>query len=170
MVERPPLKRTILPANTVLFDEGDQGDRAYVIAKGLVEINIGVHGDTARLLATRAKGDIVGEMALIDDGPRMAAAVALRETEVIEISREEFLERLKDMDPVMRKIVDVLVERLRDMGTELKKHDKVNWSGLAHLALRRRPVSGSPTPHPGPHRARGGGGGEGGARRGAVGG
>ena len=64
-----------MQAGEALFQEGDQGDRAYVVQEGNVDIvKNGVDGEV--ILGTVEKGGIFGEMALIDDQPRMATAIA----------------------------------------------------------------------------------------------
>ena len=60
-----------------LFAEGEPGDRAFVIRSGEVEISKGSAGRDV-LLAVRTTGDVIGEMALIEDAPRMATATARR--------------------------------------------------------------------------------------------
>lgn len=99
---------------TVIFSEGDEGAEAFVIASGQVDILSG-----NRLLATVGKGEIIGEIALIDNQPRMASARASGDVEVICISQENLksrIERLGNTDRVMRLIMDTLVRRLRGGG------------------------------------------------------
>ena len=71
-------------ANTVIFNEGDIGDCAYIIEKGRVLITIKKHGVDTPLL-TLSAGDIFGEMAILDGLPRSASAKALEDCELIEI-------------------------------------------------------------------------------------
>ena len=68
------------------------------------------------LLATLRRGDIVGEMSLIDNQPRMASARIKSDTKMTVISREDLaarLGRLAETDKVLRRIIDVFVDRLR---------------------------------------------------------
>jgi CRP-like cAMP-binding protein len=122
-------KHLTFEARNVLFEEGEQGEAAYLIREGAVEIRKGIHGDYPLILATRVKGDIIGEMALFDDHPHMATAVAVERTEVLAISRREFRRRVDEMDPAMKGIVILLVKRLRQMADDLMLgKTEVNWA------------------------------------------
>jgi len=95
-----------------IIREGEPGEVAYVIQNGKVEIIKGFV--ETRHLAFRAKGDVIGEMALLDNRPASASARAMTDVEVVGISREEFQARADAMDPAMRSIMQHLVKRLRD--------------------------------------------------------
>ncbi len=129
-MEKPfSFKRMTFEANSVIFEEGEQGDAAYTITDGLVEIRVGMHGDNPQTLAERKKGDVIGEMALFDNRPHMATAIALKRTNVIAISRQEFRERLDELDPVLAGIVRLMVKRLRQSADELMtRKSEVNWA------------------------------------------
>lgn len=99
-----------------IFNEGSTGDMAYVIQKGRVEIVKGMVGQAT--LGIRAKGEVIGEMALFDDAARIATVIALEDTTVIGISRAAFQERLDDMDPSMQAIMKSLVERLAELSVK----------------------------------------------------
>ena len=99
----------------VLFEEGDEADVAYLILDGEVDIYRKA-GNQEVLLATLRRGDIVGEMSLIDNQPRMASARIKSDTKMNVISREDLaarLGRLAETDKVLRRIIDVFVDRLR---------------------------------------------------------
>ncbi len=112
-------KRVIFEVNSLIFDEGTQGDAAYLIIDGAVDLRKGVLSDHPQILARRGKGDVIGEMALFDDRPRSAAAVAVKRTQAVAISRQEFDRRIDEMDPVLSGIVMLLVKRLREATDEL---------------------------------------------------
>jgi CRP/FNR family cyclic AMP-dependent transcriptional regulator len=59
----------------IIFKEDDQSSELYLIQDGLVEITLSVPDpDTERSIVTLGKGQIFGEMALVDEGPRSASA------------------------------------------------------------------------------------------------
>lgn len=112
-----------------LTKEGEFGNSTYVILKGKVEIKIGRLNKNPQVLATRGAGDVIGEMALFDGKAHMASAIAIEKTVVNAMSREEFLRRIEDMDPVMRGIMRLMVSRLREMADDLMQgDDEVNWA------------------------------------------
>ncbi|MBT5375144.1 MAG: cyclic nucleotide-binding domain-containing protein, partial [Rhodospirillaceae bacterium] len=98
-------QRLTIDSHKMIFDEGDEGDAAYLISQGVVEIRQGTKGQNPQRLATLKKGDIFGEMALFDNRPRMAAAVTMEATELVAISRQEFNARMETVDPVLTKVV-----------------------------------------------------------------
>lgn len=111
----------------LLFDEGQPGDAAYLLTSGDVEIRAGVRTGSPRILARCGKGAVVGEMALLDKRPRMAAGVALTRVEAIRISRQEFLARLDAVDPVMKSVIEILVGRVRDLSDEVAELKRMDW-------------------------------------------
>jgi len=80
-------------------------------------------GNQEQMLATVGRGEIIGEMSLIDSQPHVASARALSDTEVSVISRQSFqqrLDRLEKSDRVLRRLIGVLVDRLRGQ-------DRARW-------------------------------------------
>ena len=70
-----------------------------------------------------------GEMALFDDQPHMASAIALTPVVTLMLSRDEFRKRVEAMDPLMRGIVVLMVKRLRQTVLDLKATTgEVNWA------------------------------------------
>lgn len=114
-------ERRSIHTHTTIFGEGQPGDSAYLIVTGQVEIRKGTLSEYPQVVATLGPGDVVGEMALFDDRPRMAEAIAVADTEVIVIAREEFQRRLNEMNPVMRRILQIMVGRVRSMTDEFMK-------------------------------------------------
>lgn len=102
-------------AGELIFEEGEMGELAYLIVSGQVEI-FRSSGNNERVLATLGRGEIIGEMSLIDNQPRMASARALEDTKVSMISRNSLqkrLDRLEEQDRVLRRLIAVLVNRIR---------------------------------------------------------
>ena len=111
-----------------LLKEGLRDARVFLITKGKVEILGGTLSDSPRVFGIRGPGEIIGEMAAVDDEPHMASAVALEDTTVTAMSRSEFLRRLKAMDPIMRATILATVRRAREMGEFLvEKGEIINW-------------------------------------------
>jgi hypothetical protein len=117
---KPPrnagLDQRVFAPGDYIFREGEQGDEAYLIHNGTVAI-VRKSGKSEVVIAHAGPGSIVGEMALIDRAPRMASARADAKTEVTVIplaDMQKRLERLGKADPVMRHLVGMLVQRMRD--------------------------------------------------------
>jgi len=103
----------------VIFSEGDIGTDAYILKSGKIKITVKVQDDTPRTLATAGPGSIIGEMALIDDAPRAASAVALEEGEAMVVTEPEFQKRLDKSDPVIALLLKIYTERLRAQTVQL---------------------------------------------------
>ncbi len=99
----------------ILLQQGDEGNRAYIIEKGHVEILLERDKGLIQSLGTRGKGAIIGEMALVDNRPRTATVKALDDCELLEITRADFDRRLEQADPVIQMIMQVILTRYRDM-------------------------------------------------------
>lgn len=98
----------------VLFEEGAEGSEAYIIRHGYVTITK-KDGERTVELATRGPGEIVGEMALIDDAPRSASLVAKTDVEVELLTRKELDEMFTDLPEPVSLMIQQLLARLRDM-------------------------------------------------------
>jgi CRP/FNR family cyclic AMP-dependent transcriptional regulator len=108
------------PPDTVVFQEGDQGSEMYVIVDGGVEIRKSTSQESAKTLIELKKGDIFGEMSLIERKPRSATAVTTRPTQLLCITEELFDTVLQKNPDFSRKIIRMLSERLRRANTIIK--------------------------------------------------
>lgn len=100
-------------AGDIIFRAGDEGGSMFVIQEGEVEIFILVNKQKI-VLASLGKGAVFGEMALVDNSPRSASALAIKNCTCKEISRLFFSKRLEDVPKWMRSFYQIMVERLRD--------------------------------------------------------
>lgn len=105
-------------AGTLLFQEGDRGDDAFIIEEGLIEISIQSEGER-KLIAALGPGEIFGEMALIANTPRSASALARERTRLLVVRRGRLTKPIENADPVMRLMIQMIVERLTDASRSL---------------------------------------------------
>lgn len=101
-----------LPSNQVLFREGDAPSSAFLIESGEVEISTWRDGKFTKL-AHLGPGDLLGEMAVIDDSPRTATATAISDCALIPIDKAQIAERLKQADPIIRALLEGQLKRYR---------------------------------------------------------
>lgn len=111
-------RRKVFRAGELIFAEGDSGHEAYVVEYGRVEVYKTVK-DVVVPLGIIVQGGIFGEMALIDDQPRMASARAADETACVVIAKERLAEQLEKAPKGVRVIVGALLGNIRLMGAEL---------------------------------------------------
>jgi CRP-like cAMP-binding protein len=111
-------------ASTWIFKEGDSPDAMYVIAEGKVRISKRVPGIGEEALAILEPGHYFGEMAVIDDTPRSADAIAHIGCTVYVIAREKLAQLMfmdKDLAYVLLwTFVLTLSERLRETNVKIK--------------------------------------------------
>ncbi len=113
----------------IILREGSVSDVCYLVVDGKVAVKKGFHGQYPRTVATLGKGSVFGEMALFDGHPHVATVIAIEDTEVSTMSRDEFQRMVAGMDPVMKGMVGMLVTRLRQTIDELvPKAGEVNWA------------------------------------------
>ncbi|BBE71465.1 Crp/Fnr family transcriptional regulator [Oharaeibacter diazotrophicus] len=108
------------PAGTVLFQRGDPGRDMLVVAAG--RIRLSVLSPEGRELSLRhaGPGSLIGEIAVLDGGPRSADATAVTDVELWSVARAD-LDRLIAARPhVARVFVDVLCAKLRDTTEQLE--------------------------------------------------
>ncbi|MSP87760.1 MAG: cyclic nucleotide-binding domain-containing protein [Alphaproteobacteria bacterium] len=108
----------------MIFREGDVGDRAFVVTRGLVEIS---KTSTKRSVVLEKVGvqGIFGEMALIDDRPRSATATALELTQCMIIQHKELRQKLERTDPFIRALLRIMVRNVRSTNRLVVKDDEV---------------------------------------------
>ena len=102
----------VLGPNEVIFREGDVGDCAYLVEQGSVLIFLNKDG-TDYPLKILGKGEVFGEMSLIDNSLRSASCRTLDKTHLIVVTREQLLDRIQTADPVVRLLMRALLSRLR---------------------------------------------------------
>ena len=95
-------------AGEIIFKEGDEAHQLFVIKSGEVRIQAG-----NRTLAELSTNHIFGEMALIDDAPRSATAIAKTDVELVPISEKQFLFLVSQTPFFALKVMRVLARRLR---------------------------------------------------------
>ncbi|MCB9981372.1 MAG: cyclic nucleotide-binding domain-containing protein, partial [Rhodospirillales bacterium] len=105
------LERRFVPKGTLIMEEGEPGNCAYLIQSGVVEVFTQNEGRELRL-AKLDLGQIFGEMALIFDELRTASVRALEDCNLIVITRQSFQAKLGKTDPTIAAIVKMLTQRV----------------------------------------------------------
>jgi len=112
--------QTTFDADEYIFNEGDAGDCAYIIDSGMVEISLD-KDDRKLVMATLTKGEILGEMAIIDRLPRTASARAVVPTVVTAIPLDYVSQKIDQSDPTVRMFLRLTMNRYRDLNTRLSQ-------------------------------------------------
>ncbi|MBS2038309.1 protein kinase [bacterium] len=105
-------------AGQVIFSQGEPGDRVFLIRRGLIEIYAETRGRRRRL-NLRGRGEVIGEMAVLDGLGRSATAVALTEVQALTLETSEFESLLSQRPALIRGLTRQLSQRMRDLQDSL---------------------------------------------------
>ena len=101
-------------AGEEIFAQGDPGDGFFHVESGEVEISARLGDDDRRVFAKVGPGEIFGEMAVLDDGPRSANAIAATATRAYFIGREELFHILQANPEAMIRLLRFFSRRVRN--------------------------------------------------------
>ncbi len=111
------MPRLTFEKGKVIFREGDIGDVASVVHSGEVEIARTANG-RRKVLGLIREGGMFGEMALIDGQPRMADAIATKDTTCMIVRRDLFEKKLASADPFVKGLLRIFVRNIRSMADQ----------------------------------------------------
>ena len=132
----PKVREVQLAKGEELFAEGAHGDEAFVIMEGQLEIVMQSSGREV-LLAVRRPGEVIGEMALLVESPRMASARARTDGVMLAIHKEQLDHLMTTSLPATRAMFCTLLDRWRDTEDMLRQSEKMAQlgtltAGVAH--------------------------------------
>jgi CRP-like cAMP-binding protein len=99
-----------LAAGTVIVDQGQTGREAFVIISGSATVK-----RNGKKVATLGAGSVVGELSLLDHGPRTATVVAETECTMLVISQRQFLAVIDAIPAISHKLLATLASRIREL-------------------------------------------------------
>ncbi len=99
------------PKNTMIFSEAEPGTELYIIQRGVVKITKIVE-DNEVLLAMLKPGDIFGEMALLENKPRSASAIANEDCSLMAVNKTNFERMVQTQPQLITRLTTLLAERL----------------------------------------------------------
>jgi CRP/FNR family transcriptional regulator, cyclic AMP receptor protein len=109
-------------AGTRIFAQGDAGVALYVVKSGKIRITQSNNPDRAEVeLGTVGAGEVMGEMALLDDLPRSAAATAIEDVTVLVLPVWDFRGVLRQHPDIALKMLAALSRRLRKVETRQRE-------------------------------------------------
>jgi len=102
------------PKNSVILFEDDPGDALYVVVTGLVKVVLIGEDGREVILSVLKEGDFFGEMSLIDDQPRSAHVIAMEDSSLVVLRREDFQHRIREAPGVALGMLKAMSRRLRE--------------------------------------------------------
>lgn len=96
-----------------ILQEGQPGLGCYIILSGKVAVVKGVDTPRRKFIAELGKGEIIGELSVIDDRPHSASVHALEKTQCLMIERWDFKAQMQAYPEIALELLPVLAARLR---------------------------------------------------------
>ena len=110
---RGMMSQTTLRRGEVLFNEGDSGDRLYILLTGKVKLGHTSVDGRENLLAVLGPGEVVGELTLFDPGPRSTTATAVATTELLALEHNQLMGFIDSHPTLAKDMLRALAVRLR---------------------------------------------------------
>lgn len=116
--ETPPETIRTYPKNTMIFSECQSGNEMFIIQEGQVKISKVVDGKEV-ILAVLKKGDFFGEMALLENKPRSASAIAHENCRLMAVNRQNFDQMVSTQPQLIARLTTTLADRLWAMTRQM---------------------------------------------------
>lgn len=148
--EASELARRLIPrrfsVGQVIFHLGDPGGLLYIVSRGKVKISHTTPEGQEAVLAILGPGEFFGELALLDDSPRSATAVALEPSETLTLHREDFIHYLMANPEFALQVLKTLAHHIRRLNIQLADIFFLDLPGrLARTLLNLADQYGRPT-------------------------
>ena len=119
-----------------LMREDEMGDTMYVILEGRTQVRK-LAGDAEVVLGERGPGEVLGEMSLLDQAPRVASVIALTPVRAMVIDQETFMALIDWSPSAARSVLKMFAQRIRSMQATLQQREKMASlgtlaAGIAH--------------------------------------
>jgi CRP/FNR family cyclic AMP-dependent transcriptional regulator len=101
------------PRAHVIFNEGEPGDRLYIVASGKVKIGRRSADGRENLLAVFGPSDMFGELSIFDPGPRTSTATTVTEVRAMTMDRSALREWITKRPDIAEQLLRVIARRLR---------------------------------------------------------
>lgn len=102
-----------LKKGQTLFQEGQTGDRLYLVKSGKVKLSHASGDGRESVFMVLGPGDMFGELSLFDPGPRTSTAIAVTDSEILGLGHSDLKPWLQDRPEVAQALLQALAHRLR---------------------------------------------------------
>lgn len=102
-----------LPAGRTLMRQGERGQELFLFLRGGARVE-----RDGREVASRREGDFVGEIALVDGGPRTATVTLTDDSSVLVVGRQAFQQLLEEFPDVRLQVLEALAHRVRSLESD----------------------------------------------------
>lgn len=126
----------LVKSGSIVFSEGDSACEMYIIIEGEIEISKRTSIESSKTLITLKRGDIFGEMAIIDQKPRSATAIATQSSRLLSMDEGLFFSMIEKNPDFAVKIVKVLSERIRRSNSLIQSLSTTNRESIVLAGIR----------------------------------
>ncbi|MCS4535926.1 CRP-like cAMP-activated global transcriptional regulator GlxR [Corynebacterium sp. HS2168-gen11] len=107
------------PRGSTIFEEGEPGDRLYIITSGKVKLARHAPDGRENLLTVMGPSDMFGELSIFDPGPRTSSAICVTEVQAATMNSEMLRQWIADHPEISEQLLRVLARRLRRTNSAL---------------------------------------------------
>ncbi len=122
---------------SLIFQEGDVGEKMYIIQSGFIRITKNIDGRD-HLLAELSKGEFFGEMAIVSNIKRSATATASGTVEILAFDRPGFEAMISKNTKIAMSVIDKLSQRLQNANAQIQQLHRRNERSMIALNLYNR--------------------------------
>lgn len=134
------LDRRYIPAGQLVMEQGNVGNRAFIIESGRVEIFMKDSKDRTVHIGEAGPGEIIGEMAIINGGQRSASIRTLENCVMIVVSAQDLTETMGQPGGLFMHVLKLMAERLEETNTRLlRQHSDFAEIGAVAEQLKGKP-------------------------------
>ncbi len=108
------------PKNSVIINEGDDTSSFYIILKGRVKVYLTDDSGKEVILNIQGEGEYLGEVALLDEGPRSASVLTMEDSKFAVLDRLSFIDCISENPVVSLKIMQGLTRQLRALSENVR--------------------------------------------------
>ena len=108
------------PKNSIIINEGDDTSSFYIILKGRVKVYLTDESGKEVILNIQGEGEYLGEIALLDAGPRSASVATIEDSRFAVLNRQSFIECISENPQLSLKIMQGLTRRLRALSENVR--------------------------------------------------
>ncbi|SDW56288.1 transcriptional regulator, Crp/Fnr family [Ruegeria halocynthiae] len=110
-----------LDRGDVLFEQGDEGDALYAILGGTLEVSFLAMSGRKLSLSLMRPGEVFGEIALFDNGPRTATVMAAEPSKVLRVRQRDMMAQIREHPDLAVDLIRLAGLRMRRMGAQLNE-------------------------------------------------
>jgi len=108
------------PKNSIIINEGDDTSSFYIILKGRVKVYLTDDNGKEIILSIQGEGEYLGEVALLDEGPRSASVTTTEDSRFAVLNRQSFIDCITENPQLSLKVMQGLTRRLRALSENVR--------------------------------------------------